>query len=94
MIRNTLARRTMGAYSTPDDTIFNNGNYENFAEIMYSTNALWRNNDESETKPKENKSWKWKHILKPIWDENYLYTGDCLTPSVPAIIYHVNLLHS
>ena len=38
---------------------------------MHSTNALRRNNDESETKPKANKSW-----LKMI----------CLTPSVPAII--------
>ena len=53
---------------------------------MHSTNALRRNNDEGETKPKANKSWKWKHILKPIWDEKYLYTGNGLRPSVPAII--------
>ena len=53
---------------------------------MHSTNALRRNNDESETKPKVNKSWKWKHILKPIWDEKDLYTGSGLTPSVSAII--------
>ena len=53
---------------------------------MHSTNALRRNNDESETKPKANKSWKWKHILKPIWDEKDLYTGNRLTPSIPTII--------
>ena len=53
---------------------------------MHSTNALRRNNNESETKPKANKSWKWKHILKPIWDEKDLYTGNALTPSVPVII--------
>ena len=53
---------------------------------MHSTNALRRDNDESETKPKANKSWKWKHILKPIWDEKDLYTGSCLTPSVSTII--------
>ena len=29
---------------------------------MHSTNALRRNNDESETKLKANNSWKWKHI--------------------------------
>ena len=52
--------------TTPDDKIFTNGDYENYAEIMHSTNALRRNNDESETKQKANKSWKWKHILKPI----------------------------
>ena len=54
---------------SPDDKIFTNGNYDNYAEIMHSTNALRRNNDESETKPKANKSWKWRHILKPIWDK-------------------------
>ena len=71
---------------TPDDKIFINGDYENNAEIMHSTNVLRRNNDGSETKPKANKSWKWKHILKPIWDEKDLYTGNGITPSVPTII--------
>ena len=53
---------------------------------MHSTNALRRNNDESETKPKANRSWKWNHILKPIWNEKDLYTGKGITPSVPSII--------
>ena len=53
---------------------------------MHSINALRRNNDESETKPKANKNWKWKHIIKPIWDEKDLYTGNGLTPSDPTII--------
>ena len=70
---------------TPDDKIFTNGYSDNYAEIMHSTNALRRNNDESETKPKANRSWKWKHILKPIWDEKDLYTGNDLSPSVPTI---------
>ena len=43
---------------SPDDKIFTNGDYDNYAEIMLSTNALRRNNDECETKPKANKSWK------------------------------------
>ena len=41
---------------SPDDQIFTNGDYDNYAEIMHSTNALRRNNDESETKPKDNKA--------------------------------------
>ena len=45
-----------------DDQIFTNGDYDNYAEIMHSTNPLRRNNDESETKPKATKSWKWRHI--------------------------------
>ena len=71
---------------TSDDTIFTNGDYDNYAEIMHSTNALRRNNDESETKPKANKSWKWRHILKLIWDEKELYTGKGLTAALPTII--------
>ena len=66
---------------------FTNRDYDNYTEIMHSTNALKRNNDESETKPKTNESWKWKHILKPIWDEKDLYTGNGITPSVPTIIF-------
>ena len=71
----------MGAYS-----VFTNGDYDKYAEEMHSTNALRRNNDESETKPKANRSLKWKHILKPIWDEKYLYTEKGITASVPFII--------
>ena len=52
---------------------------------MHSTNALRRNNDETETKRKTNKSWKWKHILKPISDEKDMYTRNGLIPSVPVI---------
>ena len=44
--------------TTPDDKIFTNGDYDSYAEIMHSTNALRRNNDESETKSKANRSWK------------------------------------
>ena len=41
---------------SPDDKIFTNGDYDNYAEIMHLTNFLRRNNDESEPKPKANKS--------------------------------------
>ena len=66
--------------TTPDDNIFTNGDYDSYADIMHSTNALRRNNDESETKPKANKSWKWKHILKLIWHEKDLYKRNGITP--------------
>ena len=42
--------------TTPHEEIFTNGEYNNYAEIMHSTNALWKKNDESENKPKANKS--------------------------------------
>ena len=72
--------------TTPDDKIFSNGDLDNYAEIKHSTIAVRRNNDESETNPKANKSWKWKHILKSIWDEKELCTGNGVAPSVPTII--------
>ena len=42
--------------TSPDDKIFTNRDYDNYAEIMNSTNALRRNNDVSENKPKANKA--------------------------------------
>ena len=53
---------------------------------MHSTNALRRKTDESETKPKANRSWKWKRISKQIWDIKDLHTGNGKTPSVPIIV--------
>ena len=52
---------------------------------MYSINAVRR----KMTKVKLNrnsKSWKWKHILKPIWNKRELFTGNGITTSVLAII--------
>ena len=72
--------------TTPDDKLFSNGDLDDYASIMHSTNALRRNNDERETKPNASKSWKRKHILKPIWDEKDLYTGNSIAPLVPTII--------
>ena len=39
---------------------------------MHSTNALRRNNDESDNKPKATRSWKWKHILVVGGDQSWL----------------------
>ena len=52
--------------TSSDDKIFTTGDYDNYAEIMHSTNTLRRNNDESETKQKANKSWKWKHRQETV----------------------------
>ena len=42
--------------TTQFDKIFTNRDYDNYAEIMYLTRTLRRNNDESETKSKVNRS--------------------------------------
>ena len=66
--------------------MFTNGDYDNIANIVPSANALRRNNEESGTKPKANKRWKLKHVLKPVRNEKVLYTGHGMTPSVLTII--------
>ena len=74
VIRNTFGTPGLWELIIADDKIFTNGDYDNYAEMMHSTTTLRRNKDESETKRKANNSWKWKHILKPIWDEWDLFT--------------------
>ena len=49
---------------SPDETIFINGDYDNYALIMHSTNVLRRNNDESETKPNANKKQEMEAHIK------------------------------
>ena len=73
----------------PDDGIYTSGDYDNYAEIMVKSNTLYRNNDENETGPKANKSWKWRHILKPIWEQKDLNTGD----GIPLSFYPVIQMH-
>ena len=75
--------------TTPDDKIFNNGEYDNYAEVMHSRNALRRNNDEIETKPKANKSWKWKHILNPISNERNSLQETLYQLRIPQSFYDV-----
>ena len=73
MIKNTPAHQNYGNFivaRSQDDKSFTKGDYDNYAE----------KNDESETKPNANRSWKWKHISKPILDGKDLYTGKGLTP--------------
>ena len=48
--------------TTPDDKIVTNEDYDNNAQIMHSANPLRINNDESETKPKAIRSWKWNSL--------------------------------
>ncbi len=77
----------------PDDEVYDDEDYKNYAEILVNTNALKRDND-SET-PKANKSWKWNHLLKQIWNERGKYEGRgvVIIPSDPnALLERLDLL--
>ena len=52
----------------PDDSIYTNDDYDNYARLMLKTNTLHRDNDPNSKYPKSSKGQKWKKILRTIWD--------------------------
>ena len=63
--------------------VYDNEDYENYAEIMINTNALKRDNDGGSRTPKASKSWKWNNLLSGIWAKRGKYegTGVVILPS-------------
>ena len=59
----------------PDDTIYTNDDYDNYARLMLKTNTLHCDNDPNNVYPKSSKGQKWKRILKTIWDNREEYEG-------------------
>ena len=43
--------------------------YLNYGRILRQTNAIYQNNDPDQNKPKSSKSYKWKNLIKPIWED-------------------------
>ena len=74
---------------------FTNNDYQNYAKLMVKSNALRAGNDPESRKPKSSKSYKWKNILKDIWDNRLKYEGEGVTviPSNPnALLERLDLL--
>ena len=44
---------------------------------MISTNAIRRDNDPTNPRPKSSKSWKWTNVVKDIWDNIKSYDKNC-----------------
>ena len=79
----------------PDDRVYTDEDYEDYAEIMINTNALKRDNDGESRTPKSNKGWKWNNLLKPIWAKRGKYegTGVVILPSdADALLDKLGLL--
>ena len=75
--------------------VYDDEDYDNYAEIMINTNALKRGNDGESRTPKSNKSWKWNNLLKPIWAKRGTYegTGVVILPSdAEALLDRLELL--
>ena len=74
---------------------FTNDDYRNYAKLMVKSNTLHRNNNPKDSHSKSNRGYKWKNILKGIWDNKEHYTGSGLTfiPSDPnALLERLDLL--
>ena len=79
----------------PNDQVYDNEDYGNYAEILVNTNALKRGNVSESRMPKSNKSRKWNHLLEQIWDERDRCEGNgvVIIPSDPnALLERLDLL--
>ena len=59
----------------PDKQIYNPIDHENYKKLMINTNAMHYKTNPN--KPKSSKSYKWKNVIKPIWDRrkgSYCYS--------------------
>ena len=59
----------------PNDQVYDDEDYEKYAEILVNTSALKRGNVSGSRTPKASKSWKWNNPLKQIWSERDKYEG-------------------
>ena len=79
----------------PNDQVYDDEDYKNYAEILVNTSALKRGNVSESRSPKANKSWTWNHLLKQIWSERDKYEGSgvVIIPSDPnALLERLDLL--
>ena len=79
----------------PNDQVYDDEGYGNYADILVNTKALKRGNVSESRTPKANKSCKWNHLLKQIWSERDKYEGRgvVIIPSDPnALLERLDLL--
>ena len=69
----------------PRDEDYTQDDYEKYAEIMVKTNAL-RYGKKAGAKPMANRGWKWKYLLKTIWNEKDRYEGKGLEEPQTVIL--------
>lgn len=50
----------------PDDSEYTNEDYNNYANIIISTNAYFQNNDKTTKRIKSSTSYKYKNVIRPI----------------------------
>ena len=51
----------------PSEQNYNDGDLATYSKIMVNTNAIRRDNDPTNPRPKSSRSWKWTNVVKDIW---------------------------
>ena len=81
----------------PDKNIYTDNDRAEYAEILKQTSAMKHGNNPASNKPKSSKGYKYKVIIKPIWEDMYGTVGRGLKtvviPSAPdALVDRLELL--
>ena len=81
----------------PSEQNYNDGDLATYSEIMVNTNAIRRDNDPTNPRPKSSRSWKWTNVVKDIWSDRKTYEGQgtktIVIPSDPnALLERLDLL--
>ena len=59
----------------PSEQNYNDGDLATYSKIMVNTNAIRRDNDPTNPRPKSSRSWKWTNVVKDIWSNRKTYEG-------------------
>ena len=103
IIGNNTYKGTSGLWKlimSNDPENFTEDDYTNYGNLLIQTNAIYRNNDPTNTNPKSSRSDKWKNLIKPIWDhikeskkDPVTGSGITILPSDPnALLERLDLL--
>ena len=81
----------------PSEQNYNDGDLATYSEILINTNAIRRDNDPTNPRPKSSRSWKWTNMVKDIWSNRKTYEGQgtktIVIPSDPnALLERLDLL--
>ena len=81
----------------PSEQNYDDGDLASYSEIMVNTNAIRRDNDPTNPRPKSSKSRKWTNVVKDIWSNRKTYEGQgtktIVIPSDPnALLERLDLL--
>ena len=55
--------------NNPQEGEFTEEDFLNYGKLLIQTNAIYQNNKPNTNKPKSSKSYKWKNLISPIWED-------------------------